>query len=128
MFEKSTELWESVLSQFMEDGVVCSAILRKGLFATSAVEFNHNHSATTAIVSFHGTDRSVFQHLVSSPPSNSKPFEYKGQIPTSKAISCLQETYTNIEQAFLKSKPIPPILPTPISLETSVLSMSGFSL
>jgi hypothetical protein len=32
VLEISTQLGESVLSQFMEDGVVCPAILQKGLF------------------------------------------------------------------------------------------------
>jgi hypothetical protein len=41
----------------MEDGVVCPAILQKGLFTTSAVDnIDHNHSATTATISCHGTD------------------------------------------------------------------------
>ena len=33
---------------------------KKGLFATSAVDINHNPSSTTATASFHGTGRSVF--------------------------------------------------------------------
>ena len=32
------------------------------------------------------------------------------------AISCLPETYTNVISAFLKSKPNPPILQTPMSM------------
>jgi hypothetical protein len=32
VLEISTQLGESVLCQFMEDGVVCPAILQKGLF------------------------------------------------------------------------------------------------
>ena len=62
MLEISTQLGESVLCQFMEDGVVCPAILQKGLFTTSAVDnIDHNPSATTATTSFHGTGISVFQ-------------------------------------------------------------------
>jgi hypothetical protein len=49
VLEISTQLGESVFSQLMEDGVVCPAILQKGLFTTSAVDnIDHNHSATTA--------------------------------------------------------------------------------
>jgi hypothetical protein len=60
MAEISTQLGESVISQFMEDGVVCPAILQKGLFTTSAVDnIDHNPSATTATISCHGTDISV---------------------------------------------------------------------
>ena len=45
----------------MEDGVVCPAILQKGLFTTSAVDnIDHNPFATTATTSFHGIGISVF--------------------------------------------------------------------
>ena len=78
MLDISAQLGESVLGQFLEDVVVCPAILQKqGLFAMSAVDINHNLSAPTATASFHGTGRSVFQHLVSSPPSSSQTFELK---------------------------------------------------
>ena len=110
VLEISTQLGESVLSQFMEDGVVCPASLQKGLFTTSAVDnIDHNPSATTATTSFHGTGISVFQHPVSPTFSDSRTFEFKGQKPKSKAISCLPETYTNVKPAFLKSKPNPPM-------------------
>jgi hypothetical protein len=45
VLEISTQLGESVFSQFMEDDVVCPAILQKGLFTTSAVDnIDHNPS------------------------------------------------------------------------------------
>ena len=112
-----TQLGESVLCQFMEDGVVCPYILQKGLFTTSAVDnIDLNPSATTATTSFHGTGISVFQHPVSPTFSVSRTFEFKGQKPKSKAISCLPEAYTNVKPAFLKSKPNPPILQIPMSM------------
>jgi hypothetical protein len=90
---------------------------QKGLFTTSAVDnIDHNPSATTATISCHGTGISVFQHPVSSTFSDSRTFEFKGQKPKSKAISCLPETYTNVKPAFLKSKPNLPILQTPMSM------------
>jgi hypothetical protein len=52
VLEISTQLGESVLSQFMEDVVVCPAILQKCSFTTSAVDnIDHNPSATTATTS-----------------------------------------------------------------------------
>jgi hypothetical protein len=117
VLEISTQLEESVLSKFMEDVVVCPAILKKCLFTTSAVDnIDHNPSATTATTSCHGTGISVFQHPVSSTFSDSRTFKFKGQKPKSKAISCLPETYTNVKPAFLKSKPNPPILQTPMNM------------
>ena len=87
VLEISTQLGESVLCQFMEDGIVCPAILQKGLFTTSAVDnIDHNPSAT-ATTSCHGTGISVFQHPVSSTFSDSRTLEFKGQKPKTKAIS-----------------------------------------
>ena len=64
VLEISTQLGESVPSQFMEDGVVCPAILQRGLFTTSAVDnIDHNPSATTATSSFHDTGISLFSIL-----------------------------------------------------------------
>jgi hypothetical protein len=67
----------------------------------------------------HGIGISVFQHPVSSTFSDSRTFEFKGQKPKSKAISCLPETYTNVKPAFLKSKPIALLLTTFSSLVTT---------
>jgi len=61
VLEISTQLGKSVVSQVMEDSVVCPAILQRGLFPTSAVDnIDHNPFATTATTSFHGTGISVF--------------------------------------------------------------------
>lgn len=75
---------------------------------------DHNLSATTATSSFHGTDISIFQHPLSTDVTNSPKIEFDSQKPKSKAISCLPESYTNVKPAFLKSKPSPPILNTPL--------------
>ena len=51
-----TQLGETVMNQFEEDGIVCPSVLQKGLFTTSAVDnIDHNPSTTTATTSFHGT-------------------------------------------------------------------------
>lgn len=115
VLEISTQLGESVLSQFLEDGVVCPAVLQKGIFTTSAVDnIDHNPSATTATSSFHGTGISIFQHPLSTDVTNSRKIEFDSKKPKSKAISCLPESHTNVKPAFLKSKPSPPILNTPL--------------
>jgi hypothetical protein len=82
-------------------------------------------SATT---SFHGTGISVFQHPVSPTFSVSRTFEFKGQKPKSKAISCLPETYTNVKPAFLKSKPFPTLghMRCKCHAETGRLSVAAF--
>lgn len=96
VLEISTQLGESVLSQFLEDGVVCPAVLQKGIFTTSAVDnIDDNPTATTATSSFHGTGISIFQHPLSTDVTNSRKIEFDNKNPKSKAISCLPESYTN---------------------------------
>ena len=53
----------AICKQF-EDGVVCPAKLRNGLFVVGALDnLDYNPSSTTAQDSFHGTGTSVFQFL-----------------------------------------------------------------
>ena len=88
----------------MEDGVVCPAILPKNdylqrLRLTSITIF----SATTATASFHVTRRSVFHHPVSSPPSNSQTFEFKGQNQRQK-LSAVSQKRTQYKTSILEIK------------------------
>ena len=63
VLEVSALLGESVVNQYVVDGVVCPPILRKGLFTTSAIDnIDHNPTATTANTSCHGKSVSMFQH------------------------------------------------------------------
>jgi hypothetical protein len=58
------QLGDAAVSKYMEEGVVCPAVMRKGLFTTAAMDnIDHNPTATTATTSFHGTSISLFQHL-----------------------------------------------------------------
>jgi hypothetical protein len=55
----------------MEEGVVCPAVMRKGLFTTAAMDnIDHNPTATTATTSFHGTSISRFYTAISGQLSN----------------------------------------------------------
>ena len=63
VLEISAQLGESVVNQYVEEGVVCPPVLRKQIFTTSAMDnIDHNPTATTASTSFHGTSISMFQH------------------------------------------------------------------
>ena len=65
----STDIANSVCSQFENDGVVCPPKLRGGLFTTAAVDnIDHNPSSTSAHDSFHGTAISLLQHPTSQVP------------------------------------------------------------
>ena len=63
VFEVSTQLGDAAISTYMEEGVVCPVVMRKGLFTTAAMDnIDHNPTATTATTSFHGTSISLYQH------------------------------------------------------------------
>ena len=48
VLEISAQLGDATVSKYVEDGVVCPPVLRKGLFTTSAMDnIDHNHTATT---------------------------------------------------------------------------------
>ena len=117
----SNAVGESVVSRYVENGVVCPVRLKKGVFTTAAVDnIDHNPTATTATSSFHGTSMSLFQHS----PHTGMP-QRKVEIPNDKVkkISNLPEYYTNVKPANIKNRqtPLTDILtiPTPRSIDTS---------
>jgi len=60
VLEVSAQLGDAAVSKYMEEGVVCPAVMRKGLFTTAAMDnIDHNPTATTATTSFHGTSISA---------------------------------------------------------------------
>ncbi len=62
MIELENLLATAICEQFEEEGVVCPAHLRKGLFTVGALDnIDHNLSSTTSQGSFHGTGISIFQ-------------------------------------------------------------------
>lgn len=63
--ENTAQLCKTVVIKFMNEAIICPAILQKGLFTTSVFENTaHNPSATTATTasSFHRTNISTFRH------------------------------------------------------------------
>ena len=106
VLEISAQLGEATVSKYVEDGVVCPPILRRGLFTTAVMD-NIDH-AMTATTSFHGTSISVFQH-----PTKDYKGEEHGQLKFGeekvKTIPELPDSFTNIHPAFFtKKKPSPP--------------------
>ncbi len=114
VLEISAQLGQAVVDQYVEDGVVCPPILRKKLFATSAIDnIDHNPTATTASSSFHGTSISLFQH-----PSTEKEGEEREPLKLHvgtkpKRVPELPEAYTNIPPAYMAKNPNPPSMPNP---------------
>ena len=97
------------MSRYLEEGVVCPPILRKGLFCTAAMDnIDHNPSSTSATTSFHGTSISIFQHPTSE---NQGEVREPNKIRNSKAkkVPELPDSYTNVHPAFFtKKNPCPP--------------------
>ena len=62
VLETENQLGTAICKRFMQEGLVCPAILRKGLYTVGALDdIDHNPSSMTAQRSFHGTGISIFQ-------------------------------------------------------------------
>lgn len=122
VLEISAQLGEAVVTQYVQEGVVCPPVLRKGLFCTSAMDnIDHNPTATTASTSFHGTSISIFQH----PMSNNKGEQRDAIMVTNERVKIVPElpdAYTNVKPAhFTQKNPCPSVTPPGISLPSSSL-------
>ena len=66
VLEIPAQLWDGTITMYVEEGVVCPAVLKKGLFTTVVMNnIDHNPSETTATTPYHGTNISVLQHPAS---------------------------------------------------------------
>ena len=89
-------LANAVCERFEEEGLVCPANLRKGLFTVGVLDnIDHNPSSTSAQGSFHGTGISVFQFPTSTNPGVSRPPIIVNS-ETSNAKCSLPHQYTNV--------------------------------
>lgn len=115
VLEISAQLGEAVVAKYVEDGVVCPPILKKGLFTTSAIDnIDHNPTATTASTSFHGTSASVFQHINTDGEGEERdPLRLIDGTKKAKRVPELLESYTNIRPACIVQKPNPPSIEAP---------------
>ena len=115
VLEISAQLGDATVTKYVEEGVVCPPVLKKGLFTTAVMDnIDHNPTATTATTSFHGTSISVFQH-----PSKDNQGEERLRIQFGpermKSVPELPDSFTNIPPASFKSKnPTPPSGTVPV--------------
>ena len=64
MIALSTNIGNSVCSQFERDNIVCASILKRNVFTTNAVDnVDYNPSSRSAKDSFHETSITTTQHL-----------------------------------------------------------------
>ena len=106
LLQISNQLGEKVIEDYVEHGVVCPPILRKGIFTTSAIDnIDHNPSATTATSSFHGTSISMFQF-----PTSENIGELRSTLSLDKKnVNKLPDSYTIVTPAYFKAPPDPRI-------------------
>lgn len=104
----SADLGNSVCHRFEEEGVVCPPKLKKSLFTTGCVDnIDHNTSSRTSKDSFHGTAISLTQH-----PSidamgidrSTNPILINREGAKMKTLSCLPESYAEVQPAFEEAK------------------------
>ena len=109
VLEVSAQLGDAVVSKYIEDGVVCQPVLRKGLFTTAAMDnIDHNLSSTTAASAFHGTSISVFQHPTKDNEGEEIDKLQFGEEKV-KTVPELPDSFTNVKPAFFRKKnPLPP--------------------
>lgn len=86
----------AVCDHFKDEGLVCPANLKKGLFTVGALDnIDHNPSSTTAQGSFHGTGISIFQFPTASNNGESRdPIVIQPQSNQTKFS--LPESYTTV--------------------------------
>ena len=61
VLEISSQMGEALVERYLEEGLVCPPVLRKGLLTTAAIDnIDHNPASTTPKPSFHGTSISIF--------------------------------------------------------------------
>jgi len=120
VLEISAQLGDAVVNRYVEDGVVCPPVLKKGLFTITAMDnIDHNPTATTATTSFHGTSISVFQHPTSDNKGEKRQPLQPGQSKI-KTVPELLSSFTNVRPTYFTTKPFPP--------QAQYLAMPGIDL
>ena len=110
VLEISAQFGDATVNKYVEEGVVCPPVLRKGLFTTAAMDnIDYNPSATTATTSFHGASISVFQHPATDNHGEERQL-VKLEPERVKSVPELPDSFTNIPPASSKSKK--PTLPS----------------
>ena len=69
VLQLSSDLANSVIARYEDEGVVCTTPLRTGVYTTGNLDnIDHNPSSTSASDAFHGTAISLTQHVTASCP------------------------------------------------------------
>ena len=123
VLEISAQLGDATVSKYVEEGVVCPPVLRKGLVTTAVMDnIDHNPSATTATTSFHGTSIFMFQHTTKE-NKGEELHQLKFEPEKVKSVPELPDSFTNIPPASFKTKnPLPPNTAVPVQTKPQMCS------
>ena len=87
-----------IFKRYLEEGLVCSSVLRKGLLTTVAINnTDHNPSSKTAKSSFHGTSISIFQHPINNNFGEQREMLHIAEWQSTKKEPPLPRSYTNVQ-------------------------------
>ena len=101
VLQLSTNMGNSVISQYESDKVVCPSNMRYGVFTTAAIDnIDHDPTSNTAATSFHGTGISLFQHLSQGKTGVKRKVPFIDGNQKGK-MKPLPSSYTNIKPAIL---------------------------
>ena len=96
----STEITNSIVARYEQEGVVCPPKLEEGLFTTGQIDnCDHNTSATSAQSAFHGTAITLIQNCpadIQGKPRGTVTFGPPKPC-RSKTVSQLPSSYTDIQ-------------------------------
>ena len=100
------QLGIAISKRFMQEGLVCPAILRKGLYTVGVLDnIDHNPSSMTAQGSFHGTGISIFQFPTLS--NNGSCRKQPATEPTTVTVDfSLPDNYTTVPAVTCKTSEI----------------------
>ena len=110
VLEKKSQMGEALLGTCLEEGLVFSSVLRKGLLTTAAIDnIDHNPSSTTVKSYFYGSSTSTIQHPINNNFGKKREMLHIPEGQSTKKVPPLPKSYTNVRPAhFTASSPLPP--------------------
>ena len=101
---------KALVERYLEEGLVCPSVLRKGLLTTAAIDnIDHNPFSTAAKSSFHGKSISIFQHPTNNNIGEQREMLHIAERQNTKKVPPLPESYINVRPTyFTASSPLPP--------------------
>ena len=120
----SSDIANSVITQFEKSGVVCPSFFKNNVFTTGNLDnIDYNPSSITSKDSFHGTAISLMQHYTVIETMSPVIFNMNTDVVDTKKTKHLPESYTDVQPVSLKDK-----LPSPRGLILKAQDQSGYTI